>query len=82
MSAARTISAPVFVLALEALPVAEKHVYATGIGDEGAEDLAAELLSGTHDAEESHLIVEVQSNRRRYGRLAAINPTGRFFPQV
>ena len=23
----------------------------------------------------------MQSNRRRYGRLAAVNPTGRFFPQ-
>ena len=25
--------------------------------------------------------MEVQSNRRSYGRLAAVNPTGRFFPQ-
>ena len=34
-----------------------------------------------HDDDEHHLVVEVQSNRRRYGRLAAVNPNGRFFPQ-
>ena len=40
VSAARTISAPVFVLALEALPAADKLVYAAGVGDVEAERLA------------------------------------------
>ena len=82
VSAARTISAPVFVLALEAMPAADKLVYSAGIADCDAEHrVAAELLAGDHDHDEDHLVVEVQSNRRRYGRLAAINPAGRFFPQ-
>ncbi len=81
VSAGRTISAPVFVLALDALPSADRQVYAAGIGDVAAERLAAELLAGAHDDDESHLVVEVQSNRRRYGRLAAVNPNARFFPQ-
>ena len=80
VSAARSMSAPVFVLALEAMPSADKRVYSVGIGERAAERLASELLVGTRDGEENHLIVEVQSNRRRYGRLAAVNPTGRFFP--
>jgi len=82
VSAARTISAPVFVLALEAMPAADKLVYSAGIGDDDTEHrVAAELLAGDHDADEHHLVVEVRSTRRGYGRLAAINPTGRFFPQ-
>jgi diguanylate cyclase (GGDEF)-like protein len=81
VSAARTVSAPVFLLALEALPTADKHVYATGVGDDEAERLARELLAGNRDTDESYLIVDVRSNRRGYGKLAAVNPTGRFFPQ-
>jgi diguanylate cyclase (GGDEF)-like protein len=81
VSAARTISAPMFVLALEAFPAADKLVYAAGIGTTEAERLAVELLANVHDDDENHLVVEVQSNRRRYGRLAAVNPNGRFFPQ-
>jgi diguanylate cyclase (GGDEF)-like protein len=81
VSAARTISAPVFVLALESLPTADRHVYAAGIGDEQAGRLATEILGNAHDDDEHYLVVEVQSNRRRYGRLAAVNRNGRFFPQ-
>ena len=81
VSAARTLSAPVFVLALEAMPSADKHVYAVGINDDEAERLAVELLAEARDSNEHHNVVEVQSNRQRYGRLAAVNPTGRFFPQ-
>jgi len=81
VSAARTISAPVFVLALEAMPAADKLVYAAGIRDDEATRLADELLAEDHVGDESHLVVEVRSNRRRYGLLAAVNPTGRFFPQ-
>jgi diguanylate cyclase (GGDEF)-like protein len=81
VSAARTMSTPVFVLALESIPSADKHVYGFGIGDEAAERVAAQLLTETLDTDEHHLVVDVVSNRRRYGRLAAVNPTGRFFPQ-
>jgi diguanylate cyclase (GGDEF)-like protein len=81
VSAARTISAPIFVLALEAMPAADQLVYAAGIGDDEAARRAADLLARRHDDDERYLVVEVQSNRRRYGRLAAVNPTGRFFPQ-
>jgi diguanylate cyclase (GGDEF)-like protein len=81
VSAARTISVPGFVLALEALPAAAKHVYATGISEDEAERLAAEVLANGREVDESSLVVEVQSTRRRYGRLAALRPTGRFFPQ-
>ena len=79
VSAARSMSAPMFVLALDALPSAEKRVYAVGLAQEAADRRASELLVGVRDEDETHLIVEVQSNRRRYGRLAAINPTGKFF---
>jgi diguanylate cyclase (GGDEF)-like protein len=80
VSAARSMSAPQFVLALEKMPAADKRVYSVGVPDDAAERLASEILVGTRDDDEHHLIVEVQSNRRRYGRLAAVNPTGRFFP--
>ena len=69
------------MLALEALPAADKHVYAVGLADDEAEQLARELLTKTHDADERYLVVEVQSQRRRYGRLCAVSPVGRFFPQ-
>jgi diguanylate cyclase (GGDEF)-like protein len=81
VSAKRTISAPVFVLALEALPAADKHVYAAGIDDADAARIADELLAHDHDDENGYLVVEVESQRRRYGRLAAINQGARFFPQ-
>ncbi len=81
VSAARTISAPGFVLALEALPAADKHVYAMGISDDEAERLAREVLANEHAVDECKLVVEVQSTRRRYGRLAALTPAGRYFPQ-
>jgi diguanylate cyclase (GGDEF)-like protein len=81
VSAARTMSTPVFVLALDAMPSADKHVYAVGVGEAAAERLAAELLAEMNDADESHLVVEVASNRQRYGILAAVNPGARFFPQ-
>jgi len=80
-SAAHAVNAPIFVLALEALPSAPKNVYARGVGDNEAERLAAELLDPNVEADEHRLVVEVLSTQRRYGLLTAINPTGRFFPQ-
>jgi diguanylate cyclase (GGDEF)-like protein len=80
VSAARTMSTPVFVLALEAIPSADKHVYGIGIRDEAAERVAANLLANELETDDHHLVADVQSNRRHYGRLVAINPASRFFP--
>ena len=82
VSAARTISAPVFVLALDALPSADRHVYAAGIGDADAERLAQEILADAHDNEEDHLVcrgaIEPASLRPAGGRQPqhAVLPTG------
>src|SRR3954452_14363792 len=75
------MSAPHFVLALEAMPSADKLVYAVGLNEDTATRIASDVLVGVRDDDPSYLIVEVQSNRRRYGRLAAMNPIGGFFPQ-
>ncbi len=80
-SAAHAMHAPIFVLALEALPSAPKNVYATGIDDAQANRLAADLLTAAALDDEHRIDVEVLSSRRSYGRLAAINPGGSFFPQ-
>jgi len=80
-SAAHAMHAPIFVLALESLPSAPKNVYAKGVDAAEAEHLAAELLADGDAEGEHRIVVEVISTRRRYGRLAAINPSGVFFPQ-
>jgi diguanylate cyclase (GGDEF)-like protein len=80
-SAAHAMQAPIFVLALEALPSAPKNVYASGVDDDQATLLAAELLEVDENDDEHLIVVDVLSTQRRYGRLAAINPHGRFLPQ-
>jgi diguanylate cyclase (GGDEF)-like protein len=80
-SAAHSMHAPIFVLALESLPSAPKNVYAKGIDDAEAVGLAAQLLRADPEADEHRVVVDVLSSQRRYGRLAAINPNGVFFPQ-
>src|SRR6185437_12246852 len=55
-SAAHSMNAPIFVLALEALPSAPKPVYAKGIDDAGAERLAFELLAGGTEGDEHRII--------------------------
>src|SRR4029077_1096568 len=65
----------------EALPAAPKPVYAKGIDDAGAERLAIELLADGTESDEHRIVVDVLSTQRRYGRLAAVNPNGVFFPQ-
>src|SRR5204863_474966 len=62
-------------------PAADKHVYAAGLDDANAARIAGELLAHDRDEEDGYLVVEVESQRRRYGRLAAVNTAGRFFPQ-
>jgi diguanylate cyclase (GGDEF)-like protein len=80
-SAAHAMHAPIFVLALEAMPSAPKNVYATGVDELQAAALAAELLTSATLDDEHRIDVDVVSSQRRYGRLAAINPDGVFFPQ-
>ncbi len=80
-SAAHAMHAPVFVLALESLPSAPKEVYAKGIDDAEAKRLAVQLLAADAEEDDHRIIVDVLSAQRRYGRLAAINEQGVFFPQ-
>jgi PAS domain S-box-containing protein len=82
-SAARAVTAPAFVLALDTLPAATRRVYARGLNDAEAEQVAARLLPAashgggrTHD-EAGVLAVDVASTHHRYGLLAAFDPRGR-----
>jgi diguanylate cyclase (GGDEF)-like protein len=81
-SAANAVSAPAYILALEALPSAEERVYAKGISDAEAAVIADEVRRVARDAEITRLVVDVQSPRRNYGRLVAIHRQGgRFLAQ-
>ncbi len=81
-SAAKAVSAPAYILALEALPTAEERVYAKGISDAQAAVIADEVRGADRDAEITRLVVDVRSPQRNYGRLVAIHRQGgRFFPQ-
>ncbi len=81
-SAAKAVSAPAYILALEALPSAEERVYAKGISDDEAAVIADEVRHADRDAEITRLVVDVRSPQRNYGRLVAIHRQGgRFFPQ-
>src|SRR5260370_40828936 len=63
-SAAHSMHAPIFVLALEALPAAPKPVYAKGIDDAGAERLALELLADGTESDEHRIVVDALSTQR------------------
>jgi len=81
-SAAKAVSAPAYVLALEALPTAHQRVYAKGISDSDAVAVADEVLHAPVDSGGARLVVAVRSPRRNYGRLAAIHRRGGgFLPQ-
>ncbi len=57
-------------------------MYATGVDDAQAD--AARVRAPrppSHVDDEHRIVVDVLSSQRRYGRLAAINPDGAFFPQ-
>jgi diguanylate cyclase (GGDEF)-like protein len=77
-SAAQTISAPRFVLALDDL-VAQRRVYSRGLAASNAELEAMARLDAPDD--ERRHVAEVASGRRRYGRLVAMNPGAAFLPQ-
>lgn len=81
-AAARTVNAPWFVLALESATSTARRVYARGLPQEQADEIACELMTAVIDENDlSRLVVDVASTQCHYGRLAAINPGGRFFPQ-
>jgi diguanylate cyclase (GGDEF)-like protein len=74
-AAARTVGAPGFLLAIDALPGVSRTAYAHGVPAGEADRLAASLLSAAV-VPELPISVDVVSSRRRYGRLAAYSPTG------
>src|SRR4029077_14438027 len=80
-SAARAVRAPGFVLAIEAGISASQRVYADGFPPAEPEQIAQDLLVGRRETDAHCLVVELASTRRTYGRLAALNPTGEFYPQ-
>jgi diguanylate cyclase (GGDEF)-like protein len=83
--AANTVRAPSHVLAVRTPPHEELHVYGEGIDDQRAKALALAALEareGDTISEDSLLVVEVSSARRRYGKLIARYPgSAHFFPQ-
>ncbi|MGO9875154.1 MAG: diguanylate cyclase domain-containing protein [Acidimicrobiia bacterium] len=80
-STARAVSAPAYVLALDNVPAAARRVYAVGIGEDQARRVSDEILAGSYTESQNRLVVDVVSTRRRYGRLAALQHGGRFYPQ-
>jgi diguanylate cyclase (GGDEF)-like protein len=80
-AAARTVNAPWFVLVLDEGSPASQRVYARGLSDDQALDIAARLDRGDEEIDLNRLVVQIESKRCHYGQLIAINPGGAFFPQ-
>ena len=78
---AHTVVAPAHVLVLHATPVAVRQIYSLGLDRGEAESLATELLADEGSGDPGHLVVDVASTQRHYGKLAVIDRGGRtFFP--
>ncbi|MFZ6005799.1 MAG: EAL domain-containing protein [Actinomycetota bacterium] len=80
-SAARAVRAPGFVLALYPGVGATQSVYSDGFTPQEARVIAEDLLEGRRHTDVSCLVADLTSTRRTYGRLAALNPSGEFYPQ-
>jgi len=80
-SAARAVRAPGFVLAIETGLSTSQSVYSDGFTPEEAQRIAEDLLLGRCQTDANCLVVDLVSTRCTYGRLAAINPIGEFYPQ-
>jgi diguanylate cyclase (GGDEF)-like protein len=80
-SAARAVRAPAFVLAIDTGIVTSQRVYSDGVDPAEAAMVAEELLAGERQTDAHCLVAELASKRCTYGRLAALNPDGEFFPQ-
>jgi len=86
--AATAVRAPKYLLAVRLDHTGEVYVHHRGFDDEDPDRVASALLAGevAHD-DDSRLIAEVASTRRRYGWLMAATPTdagssaGAFFAQ-
>ncbi|MDQ1534063.1 MAG: hypothetical protein QOF28_1824, partial [Actinomycetota bacterium] len=80
-SASRAVRAPGFVLAIEAGLSTSQRVYSDGFTASAAQRIAEELLLGSRQTDAQCLVVDLTSTRCTYGRLAALNPDGNFYPQ-
>jgi diguanylate cyclase (GGDEF)-like protein len=80
-TAARAVRAPCFVLAIESGLSTSRRVYSDGVTEEEAQRIADQLLRGVQQTDAKCLVVDLASTRRTYGRLAALNPSGEFYPQ-
>jgi diguanylate cyclase (GGDEF)-like protein len=79
--AADAVRAPGYILAVQTGSEAELQVYAHGIEQHEAQQLAEDTLENTH-AGDGTLVVSVSSSRRDYGKLIARYPgTIEFSPQ-
>ncbi|MCW2546907.1 MAG: diguanylate cyclase, partial [Mycobacterium sp.] len=79
-AAEKAMRTPACLLVLDSTPLAVERIYATGLNDTDAEALAVDVLALAHGDHGDRLVAEVCSNRRSYGRLVAIRPTGSFMP--
>ena|GEM_PF-827519 len=77
------VRAPGFVLAVQLPGEAKPRVHSKGLDRPEAERMATSILEGGGEVEDKcKLVVDVVSARARYGRLAALHPTGApFLPQ-
>ena len=80
-AAAKAVRAPGFVLAISGLAPEPERIYSDGVPAGEVTAIARDLLSGALTTDATHLVTDVASTRRHYGRLAAVHPQGRFFPQ-
>jgi diguanylate cyclase (GGDEF)-like protein len=80
--AADAVRAPSHILAVRTDPSAELQVYSHGIDERKAQQLATATLAQETSIDDSTLVVDVASARRRYGQLIARYPGSvEFFPQ-
>ncbi len=79
--AARAVSASRYLLVVRTSPDADVQLHHHGFNPAEAQELASELWKEHPDDDGgARLIVDIQSSRRRYGRLAAVYPPGvRYF---
>jgi diguanylate cyclase (GGDEF)-like protein len=78
--AARAVSAQRYVLAVQTRAGGPIEVHHDGFDDADAREVGTQLLDGTIDAfDESRIVIDVASARRRYGRLAAFYDDGHGF---
>jgi diguanylate cyclase (GGDEF)-like protein len=80
-TATRAVRAPGFVLAIEPGIPTSQRVYSDGFSDDEARRIATDLLVGRKQTDDHCLVVDLVSTRCTYGRLAAVNPSGSFYPQ-